>query len=145
MLVLGIVAVLLGVAAIAPHSPLGEALIRTPARLLARLTPWGALMALLPALVLVGLFVSGLELVALLGLADFSLLVMVGVPALVLGVGAQLALLKARIARAATWVAAVARIIVRPPGQGRERPRPRRTRPRPRKSDDADDGVWAWA
>lgn len=145
MLLLEFVAALFVVAAITPQSPLGEALIQAPARFLAHLTPWGALMALLPALVLIGLFVSGLELVALLGLADFSLLVMVGVPALALGVGAQLTLLKARIARAATRVAAVARIAVRPPGQRRERPRPRRTRPRPRKSDDVDGPAWAWA
>jgi hypothetical protein len=145
MLALGIVAALFAAAAIAPQSPLGEALIRTPARFLARLTPWDALMALLPALVLIGLVVSGLELVALLGLADFSVLVMVGVPTLVLGVRAQLVLLKARIAGAALRAAAVAKIIVRPLGQRREQPRPRRARPRPRKSDDADDPAWAWA
>lgn len=132
-------------AALAPQSPLGQALIQSPARFLARLTPWGALMAMLPALVLIGLMVSGLELVALLGLADFSLLVMVGVPALVLGVGAQLTLLKQRIAKGAMRATAVAKTIVRPLGLRRERPRPRHTRPPPRGSDDPDGPAWAWA
>jgi hypothetical protein len=145
MLVLGIVAALLMTAVLAPDGVLGEALIRAPARFLAWLTPWGALMALLPALVVIGLFVSGLELVALLGLADFSVLVMVGLPALVLGVGARLAILRQRIVTGAMRVVAIAGTIARPPGSRRERRRPRRTRPRPRRSDDADDAGWAWA
>jgi len=145
MFVLGVVAALLAAAAIAPEGPLGEALIRAPARFLARLTPWGLLTGLLPALVVVGLLVSGLEVVALLGLADFSLLIMVGVPALVLGVGAQLTLLKRRIAGMATRAMAAARTLVRPLGPRRARPRPRRVRPPPRRSDDADDPSWAWA
>jgi hypothetical protein len=145
MPVLGTVATLLAVAAVAPGSPLGEALIQAPARFLARLTPWGALMALLPALVVIGLVVSGLELVALLGLVDFSVLVMVGVPALVLSVGAQLALLKQRITAAATRAVVVATMIVRAVGARRQRSRPRRTRPRSRGSEPADDPGLAWA
>lgn len=145
MLVLGIVAILLGVAAVAPESSLGDALIRAPARFLARLTLWGMLMGLLPALVVIGLVVSGLELVALLGLADFSVLVMVGAPALFLGVGAALIEFRRRIAKAAKRIAMVAGTLARPLRPRRERPRPRRTRPRPRRSDDADDPAWAWA
>jgi len=140
MLALGIVAALFAAAAIAPQSPLGEALIRRPARALADLTWRRAVVGLLALAVLAALVAGGPEMVALVGMADLSLLAEVAALALLTGAAARLRIV-------AQTAVVVARRIVAVAGR-RPRLRRRRVRRSPR-SPHAPDlpgwAAWAWA